>query len=69
MGFRPATMDEVVYILVPGYGGRSQAFLAASPQAFVEAAPVLSPAFTQSLLDWIKQQVALPVASLGNPQP
>jgi len=69
MGFRPSTSDEILYILVPGYEERPRAVLASSPQSFVAIAPRLSPAFTQSLLDWIRQEVALPAASIGNIKP
>ena len=69
MGFRPATADEIMYILVPGYEERPRAVFASSTQSFVAVAPTLSPAFTQSLLDWIRQEVALPAAYIGNIKP
>ncbi len=69
MSFRPATSDEILYILVPGYEERPQVILASSPQFYVAVEPTLSPAFTQSLLDWIRQSVALPAASIGNTKP
>ncbi|MFH1632749.1 MAG: hypothetical protein ABIG63_01895 [Chloroflexota bacterium] len=69
MGFHLAASDEILYILVAGYEERPRAVLASSPQSFVTVAPTLSPAFTQSLLDWIRQEVALPAASIGSTKP
>jgi hypothetical protein len=52
LGFRPAETGEIHYLVVPGFvldsGVRLQQI--SSPAA---PAPTLSPAYTQSLLDWL----------------
>ncbi len=52
LGFRPAQVGEIHYLVVPGYvldsGVRLQQI--SSPAA---PAPTLSPAYSQSLLDWL----------------
>lgn len=62
MGFRRAQSDEILYIVVDGYNGRSPAILASTTKSFFSAqsTPKLSPAFTQSLLDWMQQELSLP---------
>ena len=57
MGFRPATQTDIVYIQVPGYIGRSIAFLAPPPSPPVRPAGLLKPAFQQSLWEWLYQGV------------
>jgi len=66
MGFLPANLNEAVYLVVPGYTGRQPALLAAPPAAEV-AKPVLVPAYTQSLWEWLfqgKLQFAEPLGGL-----
>jgi uncharacterized membrane protein YciS (DUF1049 family) len=62
MGFRRAQSDEILYIVIDGYDGRSPAVLASNTKSFISAntPPKLSPAFTQSLIDWIQQELSLP---------
>jgi cell division protein FtsL len=60
LGFRPATTEEILYIQVDGYNGRTAAVLASDSVSYVPASPaVVSPAFTQSLLDWVAQELSL----------
>jgi hypothetical protein len=70
MGFRRATSDEIMYLVVDGYKGRRPAVLASENKAFVPVSnSTLSPAFTQSLFDWIFEKVSLPVMSIGKELP
>jgi cell division protein FtsL len=69
LGFRPARFDEIVYIEVPGYTGRHSVTLASPPQNFAPVSPALSPAFTQSLLDWIGEKIFMPPVKAGNDLP
>jgi hypothetical protein len=60
LGFRRATSEEILYIKVEGYRGRSPAVMASESVSYVTARPsVVSPAFTQSLLDWVAQEISL----------
>lgn len=54
MGFRPATADELVYIEAPGYQSRHEAVLAPPPGLQVVETRTYSPAYSESLLDWLK---------------
>jgi len=69
LGFRPATSEEILYLMVPDYNGRQQVALAPESQAFVPSTPTLSPAFTQSLLEWAQSQLSLPSISLEDMEP
>lgn len=61
LGFRYANSDEILYLPVEGYNGRPPAVLASETREFVPSrTPTLSPAFTQSLLEWIRERVKLP---------
>jgi hypothetical protein len=61
LGFRQAQSEEIVYLVVDEYAGRSPAVLASETRAFTAPAsqPQISPAFTQSLLDWIRKELIL----------
>ena len=50
MGFIPAGPEEFTYILVPGYTPKPAFSLA--PKAVPNPAPILLPAYTDSLFDW-----------------
>ncbi|RME08289.1 MAG: hypothetical protein D6803_01590 [Anaerolineae bacterium] len=65
LGFRPVTSDELVYVLVPGYPGRQAVVLAPPAKTVVISRPVISPAFTQSWLDWLLAQMEAPVLPLA----
>ncbi|GAB4530703.1 MAG: hypothetical protein Fur0018_18130 [Anaerolineales bacterium] len=57
LGLQPASPEQIQYVVVPGYRGRQTARLA--PQAtFQVAAPLVQPAFSESLLDWARIQLA-----------
>jgi len=60
MGFRPYSPDEAIYIVVPGYVGRQPVQLAPTGGSKTLAKPIIEPAFTQSLLDWVRDKVYLP---------
>jgi cell division protein FtsL len=60
MGFRYANSDEILYLVVEGYNGRTPAVLAVESNTFVSAIPTsLSPAFSQSLFDWLRSKLSL----------
>lgn len=69
MGFRPAEPDEITYFVVRGYQGREEVELGTSSEVRVEAEPVLSPAFTRSWVDLLRQQFKAPLGPLTDGQP
>jgi cell division protein FtsL len=69
MGFRQATSEEIIYITVPGYTGRDQVKSAESTQPTFVAKPVISPAFTQSWVDWLAQQFRAPLIPMADIEP
>jgi len=69
MGFRSATSEEIIYINVPGYTGRDHVKMADPSQPTMAAAPVISPAFTQSWVDWLAQQFRAPLIPLAEVGP
>lgn len=69
LGFRPASGDEIVYLLVPGYVGPDPAILAQPPTSISAPAPTLAPEYTESLFDWIWRAVFEPAAPLRENAP
>lgn len=66
LGYVPADLDNALYLVVPDYAGRQPALLAAPPASEV-AKPVIVPAYTQSLWEWLfkgKLQFAEPLGGL-----
>ena len=56
LGFRPATTEEIHYILVPGYEGRQPIDL--TNDAALNTPSALLPAeYSQSLFDWLDWQL------------
>lgn len=53
LGYRPASSEEFLYVVVPGYVGRQPAVLAPPPGPVVASSHTLPAEFTQSLIDWI----------------
>lgn len=64
LGFRPVAASEVIYILVPGYHGRSAAMLAPPPGPSGASEASLPPEFTQSLIEWMAALRRRPPLSL-----
>jgi len=52
LGFIPVTPDTITYVMVPGYVGRQPAIHAPPPTNKVEH-PLIKPAYTLSLWEWI----------------
>ena len=60
MGFEAVAPGQAIFIVVDGYGGRTEAVLA-PPSVMASVQKVaLSPEYTLSLTDWLKQQLYLP---------
>ena len=70
MGFRPATSDEILYLVVEGYYGRRPVILAYEGKSFIPTSnPTLSAEFTQSLFEWIFEITSFPQIPIGRSDP
>ena len=69
LGFGPVKSADVHYLVIPGYQSPAPPQLAPQAQPTVVHVNTLSPEFTQSLLDWIRDQIYLPPVSLADQQP
>lgn len=69
MGFKPVSSEKIVYLKVNGYPGRQEASLAPPPGPTLVQAPILSPVYTESLVDWFKDNVLKPSGILSEVHP
>jgi hypothetical protein len=53
-GFVPITPDDITYVVVPGYTGRRPQIQAPPPGSSFQQ-PLVKPAYTQSLWEWLLQ--------------
>ena len=53
LGFVPVDPSKIRYIAVPGYVERQTPNLASNPKKDVIAQPLIKPAYTQSLWEWL----------------
>ncbi len=65
MGFKQISMDQAVYVVVPGYTGRQAASLAPVPDSNMLAEPIIKPSYTQSLWEFLFQGVLTWTNSAG----
>lgn len=65
LGFRPVELEEVEYLMVPGYTEPQPEILRAAPLPQLSA-PSIPPAYTQSLLNWLDEMLS--VSSTGGLQ-
>lgn len=56
LGFRPVEPEEVEYLYIPGYVAPQAVTLATAPE-LQPSAPSNPPEYTQSLLDWLNEQL------------
>jgi cell division protein FtsL len=57
LGFRPAEMGDIQYIVVEGYLDPDPFVAPAPPESFIEHTGSLSPAYTETLGDWVSRLV------------
>jgi hypothetical protein len=55
LGYQPVEKDSITYVVVPGYVARQPVSLGTHKQTAVSA--TFAPEFTQSLFDWLNDQV------------
>jgi cell division protein FtsB len=58
LDFRPIESGETVFMLVPEFTGRQALVLAPAPGNKVTGAPSLPPEYTESLVDWLRRELA-----------
>lgn len=69
LGFYSVDSGEIVYVVVPGYIERQPLDLDASATAPLPRIQTLSPEYTQSLFDWIRERVFEPASPLAEVRP
>ncbi len=69
MGFTEVQPDQIVYIKVPDYPGRQTAVMAPPAGPVVSSVAVLSPEYSQSLLDWFEKNVLRPAGLVAEVRP
>lgn len=57
LGYKLNRIDEPTYLIIPRYSGRETANMAPPPGLDMIPSPVLRPAYTQSLWEWLFQGV------------
>lgn len=69
MGFHSVEADEIFYVLVPGYTGRQPVKFETGSTPSLPQVRTLSPDYTQSLFDWLRERVFEPAAPLVEAKP
>jgi len=65
LGFKNAAQEDIIYIEVPGYGGRQVVFLAPPPSNEPVDASIIKPAYRESLWEWLYQGTFSLIESRG----
>ncbi|MEJ2263666.1 MAG: hypothetical protein P8X95_09485 [Anaerolineales bacterium] len=70
LGLRPLDSEEqVLYVVVPGYVDRQAASTVSASAPALPRVRTLSPDYTQSLFDWLRERVFEPAAPLSEVKP
>jgi hypothetical protein len=69
MGFRPAGVEEMIFLAVPGYERPDAVVLAPAPGPATVPPGSLPPEYTESLFDWLRERVFEPAAPLIKDRP
>jgi cell division protein FtsL len=69
LGFKQVQPDQIIYIKVPGYPGREPAVMAPPAGPAISNAVVMSPEYSQSLLDWFEKNVLQPAGLVAEVRP
>jgi cell division protein FtsL len=57
LGFKPLEQAEITYLVVDGYIPRQQAVIAPPPEPVVVVPASLPPVYSESLFDWLREDV------------
>ncbi|MBG7609421.1 MAG: hypothetical protein IZT55_01005 [Anaerolineae bacterium] len=68
IGFRPATPNDIIHVDVSGYQEPERVDMGQYSHSSAEQLVVLSPAFTQSWVDWVNVQLRTPLALIADDQ-
>lgn len=63
LGYEPVDPAQLQYVIVPGYVAPQPNILAVAP-ALQPSAPTIAPEYTESLIEWLQQQLQ-PVPAFG----
>lgn len=55
LGFKPASLDDVVFVAVPGYSGRAEFRLGGEEELLPES--IILPAYKETLVEWFAQRL------------
>lgn len=66
LGFEPIEKGQALYVVVPGYMPREQARLAPPPAPETPVAAAMPPAYSESLIDWLRARLLLIAAQPEN---
>ncbi len=69
LGFKLAQPDQITYVKVPGYSGREPVVMAPPAGPAISNAVVMSPEYSQSLLDWFEKNVLQPAGLVAEVRP
>lgn len=69
LGFYSVDSEEILYVLVEGYLERQPLDLKDSPTPPLPRTQMLSPEYTQSLFEWIRERVFEPASPLAEVRP
>ncbi|HEX2981711.1 MAG TPA: hypothetical protein VHO48_15730 [Anaerolineaceae bacterium] len=69
MGFAPVPAESPLYVVVPDYPGRQPAVMAPPPGPGMIVQPILRPAYTESLWEWLFQGFVEPLSKTEQAQP
>lgn len=64
LGFYPIDQDEVLFLIIPGYEERKPVSLPQQYSSPLPTTPTLSPDYTQSLFQWLRERIFDPAAPL-----
>jgi hypothetical protein len=69
LGFRPAGVEEMIFLAVPGYQRPDAVVMAPAPGPVAVTPGTLPAEYTESLFDWLRERVFEPAAPLLKDQP
>jgi hypothetical protein len=69
LGFMHVDTEEILYLQVTGYSEQQPVVLASPPEQVITSAASYQPAFKQSLIEWVKEQIIDTVTLIREEQP
>ncbi len=69
LGFYPVDVEDILFVVIPGYVERQPMSLDTPLSPALPQAKSLSPDYTQSLFDWLRERVFEPATPLSEVRP